>query len=172
MKSVPVFALILTVASVATWAQPAPGSEAKKDGRHHRMWAELNLNEDQKNSLKALHQEMQELREKHMEAVRTVRSKIKTELLKPEPSQNVLYGYAGELGELHKQMSKDRGDHLLKVKKVLTPDQFVKLVEKENRMGGKGWKGKGKTCPHKRGPCGGYKGDGSQGGNTPPREAD
>jgi Spy/CpxP family protein refolding chaperone len=124
--------------------------------RKHRMMADLNLTEEQQNKLKVLHDEMMQIREKHMDAVKTVRDKMKAELLKKSPSQNTLYGYGGELGELHKQMSKDRTDHLLKVKKVLTAEQFSKLVEKEERMGrgGCGAMGPGKClhdgkCPHK-----------------------
>lgn len=128
-------------------AQPSnPGSETK----HHRIFADLNLSEKQQNDLKALHQEMKELRLHHMESVRAVRDRMKTELLKPDASQSVLYGHAAELGELHKQMSKDRSDHLLKVKKVLTPEQFSKLVEREERMGPDG---PGCAKDHGKGPC-------------------
>ena len=133
-------------------AQPRGSDDESK---HHRMFADLNLSEKQQADLQTLHKEMQALRQKHMESVKAVRGKMKAELLKPDASQNVLYGYAGELGELHKQMSKDRSDHLLKVKKVLTPEQFSKLVEREERMGPDGQPGcpkgpgKGQCCPQK-----------------------
>lgn len=116
-----------------------------------QMFADLNLTAEQQQQLKALHDEMKSMREKNMESVKTVRDKMKAELLKADASSNVLYGYAAELGELHKQMSKDRCDHLLKVKKVLTPEQFAKLVEKEDRMGpgrGFGPPPEGGNCPH------------------------
>jgi Spy/CpxP family protein refolding chaperone len=98
---------------------------------------------------------MQKVREKHFEAVRKVRDKIKDELLKDSPSRKTLYGYAGELGELHKQITKERSNHLLKVKKILNPEQFKKLIEHENRMG----KGKFGNRGHRKGRRGG-KGNG------------
>ena len=135
-------ALTMLFVAGTVFAQPGSGrgngqGHCKGSGpdgeRPHRMWENLNLNDKQKEELKKLHDEMQEVRKKHIEAVKTVRDKIKTELLKKKSSQNVLYGYAGELGELHKQMTKERGDHLLKVKKVLTPEQFKQIVEHEGR---------------------------------------
>jgi Spy/CpxP family protein refolding chaperone len=158
----PLIALMLSAAPVHTFAQPGPGKGmGPGDGeRPHRMWEDLNLKEDQKTELKKLHEEMQTVRKKHFEAVKTVRDKIKKELLKNNPSQNVLYGYAGELGELHKQMSKDRGDHLLKVKKILTKEQFTRLLDEKGPMG------KGKHG-HRRGFKGGRRGGGPRDGSEP-----
>lgn len=95
------------------------------------MWNDLKLTEDQNGKLKALHEEMMTVRNKHYAAVKAVRLKIKDELLKDAPSRTVLYDFAGELGELHKQMSKERGDHLLKVKTILTAEQFSKIIDKD-----------------------------------------
>lgn len=153
------FGSVLTVA-----AQPGTGDGRKGDhSPHHRMYLDMNLTDQQKEKIEKLHNETQEFRTKHFKAVKTVRTKIKDELLKEKPSKKVLYSYADELGTLHKQMSKDHGDHLLKVKKVLTPKQFSTLVERQGKMHNvKGWKSdsskcgpksKGK-CPHKgRGKC-------------------
>jgi len=192
----PIITLFIAVSLSNLSAQPcmahAAGSDTGKTmQRNHRMMADLNLTEEQQNKLKVLHGEMMGLREKHMAAVKTVRDKMKTELLKSAPAQKTLYGYAEELGNLHKQMSKDRTDHLLKVKKVLTPEQFSKLVEKEERMdrgGFGGPMGPGKCerdgkCPHmgegmKKGCCAGmdstmqkgkcpHMGDGMQKGKCP-----
>ena len=152
-----------TVAAVS--AQPCEHHKGMGAGKEpqYRMFADLNLSDQQKTDLKKLHTEMTELRQKHLEAVKEVRKKMKDELLKESPSQNVLYGYAGELGELHKQMSKDHVDHLLKVRKILTPEQFSKLVEKQEgmdfgkgfmgRCGGGGCRGMKGKCPHQKGNC-------------------
>jgi Spy/CpxP family protein refolding chaperone len=154
----PVVALALVLLPFGPVAQPGPrsgeGAGPGKGRPPHRMWMELNLTAEQKEQLKALREEMQPIREKHMESVKAVRDKIKAELLKSDPSQNTLYGYAGELGELHKQMTKDRTDHLLKVKKILTPEQFSKLVEREEKMDhGKGFGHRGGKHPHKGDEC-------------------
>ena len=172
----PLIALVITLPPGSVPAQPrmhgAGPDSSKASQRNFRMFAGLNLTDDQQTKLKALHDEMMTIRKKHMEAVKTVRDKMKTELLKSDASQNTLYGYAGELGELHKQMTKDRTDHLLKVKKVLTPEQFSKLVEKEERMGRGGFDHKrpgrcprGGNCP-KKGDCP-YRGSDMKRGNCP-----
>ena len=155
-------ALVAAVSAAGLAAQPAGAAQEGKC--QFRMHAELNLSAEQQEKLKVLHQEMMQVRQKHMESVKAVRDKIRAELLKADASQNVLYGYAAELGELHKQMSVARADHLLKVKKVLSADQFAKLLDREERMGpgkeccppdgkcprhGKaGTLGEGSGCPH------------------------
>lgn len=148
--TMPLLAASLAFASIAAVAKPP-----KDCGRpHHRMWNDLKLTEDQKGKLKTLHEEMMSVRDKHFETVKVVRIKIKNELLKDTPSRTVLYGYAGKLGELHKQMSKERGDHLLKVKAIFTPEQFSKMIDKDLNENGPGplhgnkkcRNGKGKGC--------------------------
>lgn len=155
-------AVIIAAGIVSAQPGPKRGPDSGKE-RPHRMWKDLNLKDDQKNKLKALHDEMQKVRKKHFETVKKVRAKIKDELLKDSPSQKALYGYAGELGELHKQMTKERSDHLLKVKTVLSKEQFKKLLEHERRMGkGKfGHRGECKGCPHEKGCRKGGKGHGN-----------
>jgi len=156
----------LLLSAITVSAQPGEGQGRDPEGkfeRSHRMWKDLNLTDDQKAKLKTLHDEMQQVRKKHFDAVKKVRDKIKDELLKDSPSQKTLHGYAGELGELQKQMTKERSDHLLKVKKLLKPDQFKKLLDHEQGMGkGKfGRKGNCNGCPHRKGCCGKGKGHGN-----------
>lgn len=142
-----------------------PESSCTANGKH-RMFDKLQLNEKQQNELKSLHDEMMGVRKKHHEAIKAVRDNMKKELLKKEPSQKSLNGYAAELGKLHTTMTKDRTDHLLKVKKILTAEQFSKLVEKEGKRGrgGPDHMRPGKCprkgdCPHKQDCPRGKKGD-------------
>ena len=156
--------------SISAQSDEGPGPDPERKFDHpHRMWKDLDLNGDQKDKLKALHNEMQQIRKKHFGSVKTVRNKIKDELLKDSPSKKTLHKYAGELGELHKQMTKERSDHLLKVKKLLKPDQFKKLLEHERRMGkGKfGHKGDCNGCPHHKGCRGKGKGKRPRDGSGP-----
>jgi Spy/CpxP family protein refolding chaperone len=118
----------------------------------HKMWAELNLTPEQKDKLKALHKEMKSNKDTHFVKVKAVREKIKDELQKASPSQSMLSGYAIELGNLHKDMNLFRIDHLLKVKQMLTTEQFQKLTDKE-------WKGE--NCKGGMGGPGNCKRDGS-----------
>ncbi|NLD99651.1 MAG: hypothetical protein GX640_07230 [Fibrobacter sp.] len=119
-------------------------------GQCFKMLTDLGLSEDQKTSLKEYHHEIMELRQKNHKAMREVRQQVKDELLKTNPSKEVLDGFAQKMADLHKQMAIDHNDHLLKVKSLLTPEQFSKVI---NCMGGQGGKeckmskGQGKMCP-------------------------
>ena len=42
-----------------------------------------------------------------------------------------MYGYAKEMGELHKAMSEHMANHMLTIKSVLTKEQFAKLLSNE-----------------------------------------
>lgn len=124
----PLAAFTIITAGAVSFAQtppPAPQEHMQK------MWNDLGLTDDQKEKLKAVHQEGRDMRHKDMEALKTLRQKMKEELLKPSPSKATLDGYATEMGNLSKRMTQARTDHLLKVKSILTPEQFSKLLDKE-----------------------------------------
>lgn len=131
--------LALVVCAIGAAAQPGcrQGDRAMDSSGqrcHYGIWDELDLTAAQKEKLKSLRVDDCAVRSKNIEAIRTVREKIRNELLKSDPSESVLYGYSAELGELHKQISKSQNDHFLKVKQILTPEQFSKLLE-DDRMG-------------------------------------
>lgn len=128
-------------------------TEGKTYAKKNHMWTDLGLTEEQKVKLKELHQEINSARGKNFETARNIRTKIRDELIKENPSTSQLDLYAAELGEVHKQIAKQHNDHLLKVKTVLSAEQFSKIVNKETerfgkfrtRAGGKHLKG-----PHKK----------------------
>jgi Spy/CpxP family protein refolding chaperone len=128
-------------------------------GKHHeKMMQELKLTADQNTKLKELHKQHRDAMKPFFEKMKGIRDKVKTELLKPQPSNQILDGYAVELGDLHKQMAQKRNEHLLQIKAILSADQFSKLVNRECMgpgMKGDGphMKGMGKGgCPHGGGP--------------------
>ena len=103
-----------------------------------KMWSALNLNQEQKDKLKDLHQEMQQARQEHMDNLKRFRDKTKEELLKANPSQNVLNGLAVDFGKTEQNFAEKRAAHMLKVKALLTPEQFKKLMDKDMMMHRKG----------------------------------
>jgi|GEM_PF-1583707 len=148
--SVKVATLALVACAIGTAAKSgcSQGDRAMDSSAqrcHYGIWEELDLTAAQKEKLKALRVDDCAVRDRNMEAIRTVREKIRNELLKSDPSESVLYGYSAELGELHKQISKSQNDHFLKVKQILTPEQFSKLLE-DDRMGHRGRPEKGRDC--------------------------
>jgi Spy/CpxP family protein refolding chaperone len=131
---------------------------ANPDGRghgdkHRHAFEELNLTDEQHTQLKLLKLDMQKEQILHFDEVKKIRDKIKEELLKEKPSQTKLNEYSKELGKLHGKLSEKRMAHLLKVKEVLSREQFEKILsrefhkgrshhnKKQGKSGGKGKKG-------------------------------
>ena len=129
-------------------AQPADSGKGKG---MERMFADLKLTPDQKTKLKALHEQQKDSHKQFFDQMKALREKTKTELLKPQPSKQVLDGYAAQFGDLHKQLAQKRTEHLLQVKAILTPDQFSKLLSHEPKGPGFG-EGKGRGPRDGKGP--------------------
>ncbi len=126
------FAVVFFLIAGASPALCASDSASlSRDSTRHRLWAQLNLTEDQKAKLKGMRSEMREFRKQNFEKMKALLDKSKEELLKPSPSKTVLYGYAKEMGELHKAMSEHMANHMLTIKSVLTKEQFAKLLSNE-----------------------------------------
>ena len=56
-------------------------------------------------------------------------------MLKDKPDKNVLKKYSQEIANQHRLMADTMTDHLLKVKKILTKEQFEKMLSREFRHG-------------------------------------
>jgi Spy/CpxP family protein refolding chaperone len=97
----------------------------------HKKWEELGLSADQKEKLKALRGEMQGMAKEHMEAVKSIREKMKAEFLKPKVDRKVLSTLIADQEKANRTFAEKRIDHLLKVKAVLTQAQFEKVVGHE-----------------------------------------
>ena len=118
----------------AGWSQER---QKQKDHPMREKWAQLGLTEQQETKLKELHKKAAPARRERMKKIGEVREQIKQELLKEKPSKKTLDDYANRMGALHKEMNAASIDHLLKVKAILTPEQFAKFTDK-GFMGGPG----------------------------------
>jgi Spy/CpxP family protein refolding chaperone len=127
---------------------PHDSTVAAGDSVHQKFWAQLNLTVDQKQKLKAIREENKDFRKANFEKMRALLEKSKDELLKPSPSKSVLYGYAKEMGDLHKTEAEHMADHMLKLKTILTKEQFEKLIKMGPPHGMHGMK----DHPHRGGP--------------------
>jgi len=101
---------------------------------------ELRLTEDQKARLAQLRTEGNAMREEHMKKMKEIRLKMKEELAKDTPDGNKLMDYASQTADLVEQQTKARVEHLLKVKNILTKEQFEKMLTKE-------WRDPADACP-------------------------
>ena len=144
------FSLIIATAAVAAMTIiPVRAEEqggVRDDTSHHQMrdmLKSLNLNADQQAKLKALRGEMKPVREATMEKVKALHEKAKVELLKATPGKAELENIARQLGDAHRDMALKEQEHLLKVKAILTPEQFEKILS----IPMKGMKGMGHDGP-------------------------
>jgi Spy/CpxP family protein refolding chaperone len=132
----------LCVLSLVMSASPAfcvPDSAmAARDSSRQKWWAQLNLTADQKAKLKTLRAEMKDFRKANFEKMKSLLDKNKAELLKAAPNRSVLFGYAKEMGDLHETMSEHMADHMLKMKSILTKEQFEKLLSRDMFRGPQG----------------------------------
>lgn len=122
---------LITLAFMVSIPLYAQSANPEQRGKRHGFWEELNLTDEQSAQLKLLKLDIQKEHIIHFDEVRKVRNKIKDELLKEKPSQGTLNGYAKELGGLHGKLEEKRLAHFLKVKEVLTKEQFEKLLSKD-----------------------------------------
>ena len=158
MRTKTIFSVVLVsllLSTTAAFCSPDSTRAAPRDSSHQKWWAQLNLTDDQKAKLKTLRQEMRESRKANFEKMKVLLDKSKEELLKPAPNKALLYGYAKEMGDLHKAMAEHMADHMLKVKTILTKDQFTKLLSNEmHPLGMREMHKDPHDAPHGQGPGG------------------
>jgi Spy/CpxP family protein refolding chaperone len=116
--------------SFSAMAAPDSANAVQKE-KVKKIFDDLCLNADQKAKLKDLRMEMQTIRKDHNEKMKDLREKIKDEILKDSPSKSALNGFAKDIGNLRAIMAEKEYEHLLKIKLLLTPEQFKKLLSKE-----------------------------------------
>jgi Spy/CpxP family protein refolding chaperone len=139
---------VISLLLSASGAFCGPDSTARAgDSLHQKWWAQLNLTEDQKAKLKALRSGAKDFRKANFDKMKSLLDKSKEELLKAAPSKAVLYGYAKEMGDLHKAISEHMADQMLKMKTILTKEQFQKFLNRDFRQG-MDRPGKGPHPPH------------------------
>ena len=123
------------------------GSAYGRDRGHGGRWMEkLNLTEEQKPKVKAIREESKAGKEALKEKAKAARQKLK-EAIRADKSDashdNTLRQLYGEVKKIQSQMHDARFEALLKIRKVLTPEQRQKMkVPGRHRMGKKGKKGR------------------------------
>jgi Spy/CpxP family protein refolding chaperone len=128
--------------NAATVFCASDSTDRARDSLHQKWWAQLNLTADQQAKLKALRSGTKDFRKANIEKMKSLLDKTKEELLKPAPSKAVLYGFAKEIGDLHKARSEHMADHMLTLKTILTKEQFQKFLSRDFHKGmGPGEKG-------------------------------
>jgi Spy/CpxP family protein refolding chaperone len=127
-------------------AVAADSTETEMGPGKHGMWKDLNLTADQMTKIKVLHDEQQASVKDQMGKMKDLREKIRVELIKDKPNSELLKKYGKETGDFFTAITQKRIDHLIKIKVILTKEQFDKLLDHEKMMmgNGLGHEGRGK----------------------------
>ena len=132
------FSLIIAgLAAVAFCTAPVLAADTTTAKEHNgKEWLkDLNLSADQKAKLKSVREAMKPVREASMEQMKALREKAKTELLKASPAKPVLDDLARQMGQLHQQMAMKEQENLLKIKAILSKEQFEKILSRDFMKG-------------------------------------
>ncbi|MBF0570309.1 MAG: Spy/CpxP family protein refolding chaperone [Candidatus Omnitrophica bacterium] len=113
-----------------------------KHGKHMkgRFFHKLNLTDDQKKQLKDVWHKQREAMKSTVEQIKINKEALNKELILPSPDMNKVNTFEAQLKTLHAQMADNRLSSTLEVKKILTPEQFSKYLELQNK----------KSCRHCR----------------------
>lgn len=119
------------------------GHQGRGDGS--RMAQELGLSQEQQAELKVLREKHKAGRSDTRNEVKAIRRQIAEELKKSSPSKSRIKTLADKIGAIHSANAVRMADHMLEVKKILTDEQFSRMLDlKEQRKGQKNGPGKGR----------------------------
>ncbi len=142
-----ILSLLLSLSVQAQNGQGRGNGEGK--GKYHQqMIQELDLTEQQQKDMKALKESKPTDRKAKREEAKKHREELDELLRASSVDKNAIDNKIAEISKMTAEKMNARIDHLLEVKKILTPEQFntfldLKKEKMQNKRKGKG-KGKGK----------------------------
>jgi Spy/CpxP family protein refolding chaperone len=159
-----VYVTILSLCLSPTFAYGKPMAQdpTEKGGKGcvaRDITKELNLTPEQNQQLKAQRQQTRQTARELQEKIRTKRGELREALDKKDVDRNAVNKIIADLKELQGSMLEQRVDSILKMKTILTPEQFTKLQSlhkpgmrkgQKDQKGprGRGWRGsRGQPCP-------------------------
>ena len=94
----------------------------------------LDLSDSQIASLDSLRGEQFNDNKDNRDKIKRLRKEIYLEVSKAKPNNSLIEKKAGEIGEIHKALTVKMANHILDIKKILTPEQFSKFLERRESM--------------------------------------
>ncbi len=137
MKVYGVILLMVTLMVGSLMAEPQARKGHGHKGKGKRMAAELGLSQEQQDQMKTLWEKHRAERKDTRGEVKELRQGIATELKKSKPSKSEIKSLADKIGAIHSANAVRMADHMLEIKKVLTPEQFSKMLDKKEQRGQK-----------------------------------
>lgn len=117
------------------------------------MINELGFSEEQAEELSFSKDILRQNTQPHMSEIRRINQLLIDEVLKAEPDTTVIKALCEKIGENHAQMRFHSAMHLIDMRSIATPEQYVRLEGffREMIMRGDGMKGDGPRHRHRRG---------------------
>jgi len=98
------------------------------------IFKDLNLTADQEKQMKGLFEHQKEDEKKKFEKIRGLQDKLDKEFLKDVPDESRIRSAAKDIKNIQSELLDEHFNHLLALRKVLTPEQFKKFIEKGKKM--------------------------------------
>ncbi len=111
----------------------APEAVPGKPGKLDWLAKELGLKPEQQEQMKQFRAAQEAKNKPLLEQLRAVRKELKLELEKPGVDRDKAYAIAGTINGLQGELLKNRINGILKMKEILTPEQYQKLQEIRER---------------------------------------
>jgi len=130
-KSLITFIIVVGSLSLPHFAQAEPAHTLGGPGAafKERLKEELNLSDEQLAKLKELREERKKMRE-GMLNLRQEHQDFKQMLRDYKSDDNAIRARAAKLSDEQATLQKDRIENILKLRKILKPEQFAKLLDK------------------------------------------
>jgi Spy/CpxP family protein refolding chaperone len=98
------------------------------------IFKNLNLTADQEKQMRTLFERERENEKKKFEKIRGLQDKLDKEFLKDRPDESRIRSAANDIKIIQTELLDEHFNHLLALRKVLTPAQFKKFIEKGKKM--------------------------------------
>ena len=123
--------------------QVVEAKQGMKSKGEHKMFAQLNLTEDQRKQLKANKEQQRAQMKSNIQQMKAQREALHQELMKPQLDMDKINAIQTQLKANMAQMADSRLNSILEVRKILTPEQFAKFIStmkerhqrREHKMG-------------------------------------
>lgn len=132
--------LVINISMMVTFFLFPRGDKDESDDRHNRqkhphgsvkLVAQLELTPDQEEKFFVLRDNHKQQMRIMFDSARTIRNSMLDALLSDDESENSenLYVYAEQMAEVEFAIQKEAINYFLKMREILSKDQFVKLIE-------------------------------------------
>lgn len=125
------------------------GKHRNMDEKRQKIWDQLNLTPEQKKQLEDNKAKNKEVMKAIFETIKSLRESLKAELMKPELDMNKISAIQSQIKPLQNQMTDNRLNSILEVRKIMTREQFAKFIELTAKHGTWGHKGDKAACKGK-----------------------